>query len=152
MTEHGKKLVPVTVNVNAAVPAVALVCESDVITGAGSAPGAVTVKLTELERTGPLFTVIAALPWVAISVGRITAVICVALTNVVTRGEPFQLTTDVFTKFVPLTVSVNPVAVHDDVEDPEVVDAESVEMAGGAIVTVNEVEVPPPGPSVNTRT
>ena len=64
----------------------------------------------------------------------------VALTNVVARGDPFQLTTETFTKFVPVTVSVGPASVHEDVEDP-VADA----IAGGEIVNALPPDVPPPG-------
>ena len=42
------------------------------------------------------------------SVAGIAAVICVGLTYVVARGEPFQLTTDFVRSEEPLTVSVNP--------------------------------------------
>jgi len=151
-TEQGKKLLPVTVSVNAAVPAVAFACESEVMAGVASAPGADTEKLTGAERTGPVDTVITAVPWAAISRAEIAAVSCVALTNVVTRGESFQLTADVFTKFVPFTVIVKPAALQDGVEAPEVVDAESEVMAGGEIVNANAEDVPPPGARVNTVT
>jgi hypothetical protein len=54
----------------------------------------------------------------------------VALTNAVVRGEPFQFTTESLVKFVPVTVSVNPVALQYGVEFCEVVDAETFVMAG----------------------
>lgn len=59
------------------------------------------------------------------------AVSCVELTNVVARADPFQSTTDPFTKFVPVTVSVNPVGVHEGVEFDMVVEDDNEEMAGG---------------------
>jgi hypothetical protein len=45
----------------------------------------------------------------AVSAGVIAAVSCVALTRVVGRGEPFQLTTSPFANPVPFTVRVRPV-------------------------------------------
>lgn len=152
-TEHGTKPLPVTFKVNAAAPAVALAGESDEAIGAGSNdPGAVTEKLTELEMTEPLDTVMAGVPCRTVSEIEIKAVSCVELTKVVGRGEPFQLTIEPFTKFVPFTVSVKPVWLHDGVVLDEVVEDESDVMAGGAIVNVVPVDVPPPGPPVNTIT
>ena len=49
----------------------------------------------------------------------------------VARGEPFQLTTESLVKFVPVTVSVNPVGLQYGVEACNVVDAESDVIAGG---------------------
>jgi hypothetical protein len=54
-----------------------------------------------------VMTVTAAVPPVAISADGICAVIWVALTKVVVRGDPFQFSTDVATKSVPFAVSVN---------------------------------------------
>jgi hypothetical protein len=53
------------------------------------------------------------------------AVSCVALTKVVGRGEPFQLTVRPLAKFVPFTVSVKPDALQKGVLLAVVVDAES---------------------------
>ena len=80
------------------------------------------------------------------------AVSCVALTNVVARGEPFQFTTEPFTKFAPFTVRVNPTGVHEGVVFLEVVDDDREVMDGGRIETVIAPDVPPPGPKVNTTT
>ena len=55
-----------------------------------------------------LKTVTEAVPAAAISEARIAAVNCVADPYVVVRFDPFQRTTEPFTKFVPLTVNVNP--------------------------------------------
>ena len=151
-TEQGKKLLPVTVSVNAGVPAVAFTGETAASTEVGSVPGAETVKLAAEEIAAPLATVTASVPCAAISAAEIDAVSCVALTNVVARSDPFQLTTDVFTKFEPVTVSVKPVMLHDGVEAPEVVDAESDVIDGAKIVNVDAGEDPPPGPRVKTMT
>ena len=51
-------------------------------------------------------TVTEAVPAAAISEARIAAVNCVADPYVVVRFDPFQRTTEPFTKFVPFTVSV----------------------------------------------
>jgi len=87
-------------------------------------------------------TVIDDVPILATSAELISAVISVEETNVVVRREPFQSTTDAFTKFVPSTVRVNP-------RSPTVVDAGEREVITGAepgiIVNIAPVEVPPPG-------
>src|SRR6266699_3637849 len=66
------------------------------------------VKVTGLDATVGLDTVTGAGPGKAVSVAKIAAVSCVALTKLVARGVPFQLTTEAATKFVPFTTSVNP--------------------------------------------
>ena len=70
--------------------------------------GVVIVKVTGPDAAVGLDTVTLARPRKAVSVAKIAAVSCVALTNVVVRGVPFQLTTDPATKFVPFTTSVKP--------------------------------------------
>jgi len=88
----------------------------------------------------------------------IVAVSCVEFTNVVTRDEPFQFTTDPFTKFVPPTVRVKLLVPHDGTDAPEVTDDDSDVRDGGTIVNVAAAGaglvwvVPPPGPIVNTAT
>lgn len=49
----------------------------------------------------------------------------------VARAEPFQLTTESLVKFVPVTVSVNPLGLQYGVDACDVVDAESDVIAGG---------------------
>jgi hypothetical protein len=69
-----------------------------------------TVKLTLFEEPPPgvgLVTVTALVPADVISVARIEAVSCVALTKVVVFAAPAKFTVEVFTKFVPFTVSGN---------------------------------------------
>jgi hypothetical protein len=141
-------LLPVRFRDTATVPAVALVGESEAIAGTGSELGDVMEKFTELEFTadGRLDTEIAAAPSEVVSVGRIAAVSCIALTNVVGRGDPFQLTTEPLTKFVPLTVRVKPAGLQYDVED-----AETEVTVGAEIVKVAPGEMPPPGPIVNRK-
>src|ERR1700722_6996767 len=73
-------------------------------------PFDVTVKTIVPEGPPPgpgLATLTLSEPCVAISAAGIGAVSCVALINVVVRGDPFQLTCVPRTKFVPVTVSVN---------------------------------------------
>ena len=55
-----------------------------------------------------LVTVTFADPTVVMSVDRIAAVSCVALTNVWSCAVPLKFTTEVETKLVPFTVSVKP--------------------------------------------
>ena len=114
-TEQGTNPAPVTFKVNAAVPAVALVGTRVVTDGTGrDVVGAVTANGRELEIAAAgdagLDTVMDAFTGNAASLAEICAVSCVALTKVVGRGDPFQFTAEPFTKFVPFTVSVNPVA------------------------------------------
>src|SRR2546428_12265582 len=74
-------------------------------------PSSPTTKLTELDVPPPgggLNTVTRAIPAMATSVAGIAALNCVAETYVVARSCPFHRTTEPVTKFVPVTVSVNP--------------------------------------------
>lgn len=151
---QGKKLLPVTLRGNAAVPAVAPTGEMEVITAAGSDEAEI-VKDASVELTPELDTVIEAVPADAISEAGMMAVNCVELTNVVLRADPFQLMTDAFTpftKFVPITVRVNPAGLHDGVVFDEVVEDDKDVMVGGRIVNGSPPEVPPPGPIVSTLT
>jgi hypothetical protein len=111
--EQGNKLLPFTVRVSASAPDTGAVTtaafdgESDAIAGvARFVAGVVMEKLTEFDEVVALDTVMATVPANAVSAGVIVAVSCVALTKVVGRGDPFQLTTRPFTKSVPFTVSV----------------------------------------------
>lgn len=153
-TEQGTKPVPVTLNVNPTSPAVAVDGDSDVMPGTVSEPdGAEIVKATAFDATAKFVTVTFADPAEAISAAEMTAVSFVGLTNVVARAEPFQFTNDAFTKFVPVTVRMNPEAPHDGVEFDEVVDADRDVIAGGAIVNARDVgDGPPPGPRLNADT
>jgi hypothetical protein len=153
-TEQGTKLLPVTLNVNPTSPAVAAEGDSDATAGIGSEPeGAESVKGKEFDATAKFVTVTFAGTALAISAAEISAVSCIELTNVVARAEPFQFTSDALTKFVPVTVSVKPEALHEGVEFDEVVEADNAVMAGGAIVKGTDVgEAPPPGFRLNRDT
>ena len=123
----------------------------EAITAEGSVE-AETVKEAGAELTPELDTVIDADPAEAISENGMAAVSCVALTNAVPRAEPFQSTTEPFTKFVPFTVRVNPEGLHEGVVFDELVEDDKDVMVGGAMVNWICPEVPPPGPSVITST
>ena len=149
-TELATKFVPVTVSVNAAPPAVALVGEMEASVGTGF--GALEILNTKFAVVPPpgvaLVTVTLALPEVAMSDARIAAVNCVALTNVVVFALPLNFTTDVETKFVPFTVKVNaappatmPVGLSDVIVG-----------TGLLMVKVTPAEVPPPGAGFVTVT
>jgi hypothetical protein len=108
-TVHGSIDVPLTFSVAVGPPAAALAIGSEGEPGAGRfAVGCVIVNLTLPDVAPGLDTVTAASPGKAVSAAVIAEVSCVALTNVVVRGVPFQFTTDPATKFVPFTTSVKP--------------------------------------------
>jgi hypothetical protein len=66
-----------------------------------------TVNVTALDVLPPGFaTVTLAVPGEAMSLARIDAVSWEAPTNVVVRFEPFHLTVELETKFIPSTVKV----------------------------------------------
>jgi len=142
-TELLTKLLPLTVSVNPEVPAVALLGEILLNDGDGLLTASDIVP--EAEPSG-LVTPIARVPVDAMSLAGIAAVSRVPLTNVVVRFEPFTWTTDPFTKFEPLAVSVKagPPAVA--------VLGEMLASDGGELVTVkvSAVDVPPPGAGLKT--
>src|ERR1019366_6812846 len=72
--------------------------------------GLFTVNFAGVDGPPPragLVTVTGNVPPIAISVARIAASTCVALTNVVVRVLPLKFTTAPVTKLVPFTVNVN---------------------------------------------
>jgi len=143
-------LVPFTVKVNAAPPAVTLVGEIEASVGTGL--GALEMLKTKFVEVPPpgvgLVTVTFALPEVVISEARIAAVSCVELTKVVVFALPLNFTAEVETKPVPLTVRVNaaPPAVA-PVGESEVI-------FGDGLLTVkfDAVDGPPPGAGLLTTT
>ena len=130
MTDPVMKFVPVTVSVKAEPPAVA----DDGLKLVSVGAGLLMVKGIAPDVPPPGFnTVTFTVPAAAISAATIEAVNWVALTKVVVRLDPPHCTTEPLTKFVPLTVSVNP-------ELPAVVDEGLrlviVGAAGGLMVKV----------------
>src|SRR5205807_90345 len=106
-TDVETKFVPFTVTVKPASPAFLELGEMLVVVGTGL----LTVRVCALEIPPPgagFVTVTENETAVATSAAVIAAVNCAELTNVVVFAEPLKLTTDVETKFVPVTVSVNP--------------------------------------------
>ena len=106
--EPATKLVPSTVRVNPASPAVLLVGSIPVVVGRGLLT--VNVWTSEVPPPGAgLNTVTSKVPAVAMSAAVMVAVSCVSDMKVVARSVPSHLTTErPFTKLVPSTVRVNP--------------------------------------------
>jgi hypothetical protein len=106
-TELVTKFVPVMTRVNPPLPATAVAGLMLLIVGAGL----VMVNVTAPDSPPPgagLKTVTFAVPAVATSPAGIVAVSWVLETKVVGRGLPFQRTTELVTKFVPVMMRVNP--------------------------------------------
>ena len=144
-TVPAKKFVPVSVSVNAAPPAFAVVGESEPKVGNGSL--IVNVIAADTPPPGAEFnTVIAAVPPAAMSMAGTTAVSCVPLTTVVASATPFHFTTVPAKKFVPVSVSVNaalPAVAVVGESEPKVGN-------GSLIVNVIAADAPPPGAGFNT--
>ena len=99
------KLVPVSVNVNAAPPTVVLAGAIEV--SVKPEPLIVNDRVPDVPPPEAAFvTVTLAVPAVAISASVIAAVNCDGLTNVVVLAAPLNFTIDVDTKPVPFTVRV----------------------------------------------
>ena len=141
------KFVPFTVSMNAAPPAVALVGETVVTDGNGLL--IVKVAAAEVPPPGAGFvTVTLGVPAVAISAAAIAAVTCVALTNVVVFATPLNFTTEVATKFVPLTVRVK-------AAPPVIALVGAIVVIAGAglfTVKIEAPDAPPPGAGLVTTT
>jgi len=143
-TEHGRRFVPVTVNVALAAPAVAPAGDIVAMVGAGEEVDEIA-KERAFEKAPKLLTSIFTEPTETTSAGGMTAVSCVGLTYVVARveiagipdgvGEGItQLTTEPFTKFVPVTVRVTGEVPQDAVEFDDEPEADKEATAGGEIV------------------
>jgi hypothetical protein len=141
------KLVPVTVSVNAGLPAIAEVCDNNVTVGTGL----LIVKVIAADVPPPgsgLKTVMGTVPEFAMSAAGTVAVNEVALLNVVASAAPFQSATELATKLVPVRVSANvavpPIA--------EVCESDASVGTGLLIVKVIAPDVPPPGAGSETVT
>lgn len=100
------KFVPFTVSVNPAPPFTSL--DGEIVVSVGTGLFMVNAEFPDVPPPGAgLVTVTFGVPAAAMSAAVIDAVICVALTNVVAFAAPLKFTTEVETKFVPFTVSVN---------------------------------------------
>lgn len=148
-TVQGARLFPLKVSAMAGpvcVSVAALVGEIELSTGVGRVVpvgNAPTVNGSEFELV-PGFapeTVIAIAAGLvarnAVSAAVTVAVNCVVFTNVVGRGEPFQLTVRPLAKPVPFTVSVKPPWLQKGVLFAVVVDADSEVTVGKPIVNAN---------------
>jgi hypothetical protein len=139
--EHGRSELPFTVNVNVGEPdgtdvAVPMggfkLCEIEVtLAGARLVVGVVMVKGMVFELPVAEETETPAVPANAVSVGKIVAVSCVELTNVVCRIAPFQFTNAPLAKFCPVTVSVIGFAPQYGAEGIELGGAAMAEITGG---------------------
>src|SRR5689334_17169731 len=149
MTEAPMKFVPVTVSVNAGLPAATVLGEMELSVGAGLLM--VNVWATEVPPPGAgLKTVTCAVPAVATSAAVTCAVNCVLLVYVVGRALPFHWTTEALMKFVPFTVSVSvPLPATTLVGARELTVGTGF---GALIVNVWALEVPPPGVGLKTVT
>jgi hypothetical protein len=145
--EVDTKFEPVTVNVNAGLPAATLGGDKEERAGVGL----FVVKVWALEVPPPgdgLTTVTLIVPPVAMSVAAIAAVSCVLLTKVVVRLDPFHCTVELETKFVPLTVSVNAAPPALAIAGLRL----DIDGTGLFTVKVCALELPPPGAGLTTVT
>jgi hypothetical protein len=164
--EHGDNPIPFTVSGTGgpvSVSIAAFVGEIELMAGEGifvPVGSAVSENGREFEFVaGPLpdtvmATAAAPVARKAVSAAVIVAVSCVALTRVVGRGEPFQLTNSPSANpapltIVPFTVSVSPVWLQYGVSFDEVVDAESDAMVGRTILNEIAFDGPPPHETVH---
>jgi hypothetical protein len=146
------KPLPFTVRVNAGPPAVALV--GRMFETANGATGGKIVSVTVLEVPPPgrpfdgLVTQTLAVPGVKISAGKISTMSNPGLEYEVAKSAPLKFTTELVTKFEPITNKANAFAPAVTFEGP--VD----EMTGTGLNTGNstDVEAPPPGSGSNTKT
>ena len=146
-TEPLTKFVPVMVRVNPPLPATAVDGLIVVIVG----DGFVMVKVAMLDVPPPgagLKTVTFAVPAVATSLAGMAAVSWVLETKVVGRSLPFQRTTELVTKFVPVMTRVNPPLPATAVAGLMLL----IVGAGLVMVNVAAPDSPPPGAGLKTVT
>src|SRR5262249_58557921 len=105
--EQGMKWLPLTVRVNAAPPATAVLGDRLVSNGAGLFVVIVNVRALDGPPPGAgLTTVTGGVPATAMSLAAIAAVTWPVFTKVVVRGEPFHCTTELEMKLLPFTVKM----------------------------------------------
>ena len=140
------KLVPVSVMVVFALP---MTVEAGLmLVSVGTGLLTVSVCAAEVPPPGVAFTtVIDSLPAVVRSVGGMTAVNWVALTNVVVGAVPLKSAVEPLTKLVPVSVMV--VALPTNVEAGLMLVSVGAGLVG-VMVNVFAVEVPPPGAAFTT--
>jgi len=128
------------VRVNEAPPCSAELGEIWISVGTGSLTA--TPEAAEVPPPGAGFvTVTWNVPALAMSEALMVAVILVAFTKVVVRGDPAQFTTEVLTKFVPFTVRVNAAP-----PASALLGASEVMLGLGLSTTkASEPDTPPPG-------
>jgi len=146
-TEPLTKFVPVMVSVKPLLPATVVAGLMLLIVGAGLLMVNVTAPDSPPPGAG-LKTVTFAVPAVAMSLAGMAAVSWVLETKVVGRSFPFQRTTEPVTKFVPVTVRVNPPLPATVVAGLIVV----IVGDGFVMVKVAVLDVPPPGAGLKTVT
>jgi xanthosine utilization system XapX-like protein len=132
--EPPPKPLPLTVRVNAAPPAVALVGLMELIIGGG-----LTVKLAELEVTPPELTVTATVADVEIKFAGMVTISWPAVMELGVSALPLKLTIESAPNPLPFTIRVN-------AGPPAVALVGLIELiiGGGLIVNVTEFEVAPP--------
>jgi len=144
--DEATKLVPLTVNVNDAPPAKAVVGEIELVVGTGL----FTTKAVEVADPPPgaeFVSTIVAVPVVAVLAAVSDIVNCVDEATVVALLTPLKVAVVLALKPVPVIVSVGEVLTSVD-------DGEIVMMVGTGlfIVKVCGEDVPPPGVGVTTVT
>lgn len=142
---------PLTVSVNAGPPPVALAGERAVTSGCVSGPKIVRVSMLEVPPPGTPFegvvTEMLAVPCAGISAVGIIIVRRVGLLYTVERAVPLKFTTELVSKFKPITNKIDEVSAT-------TVEGLMDEMTGERADKGNstEVEAPPPGSGLNTNT
>lgn len=134
------KFAPLTVSVNAAPPASALLGASEVMVGLGLS----TTKASEPDTPPPglgLVAVMANVPAVVRSAAGTEAISSLLVLKAVLRAEPFQFTVAPLTKFDPFTVKVK------DLDPTSFVGGDNEASVGTGLLTVKGKvwDVPPPG-------
>lgn len=140
-------------SVNADPPPIAFLGDNETSCAGGFVPGVTTTKKSVFDKPPPG-------PGVKTMTGNVAAAMMSAaatnvcnwllLTNVVVRSVPFQRTTDVGRKPVPVIVNVKPAAPAATNAVPSGCAIKLIAGAGLLIVRIIALERPPPGAGLNT--